>query len=62
MEWRAFKREGGPGLQKCKTPCGARGLQIHRSRKGNLPMVLLMLLVSLFRRLRRLGIKIDFTF
>ena len=39
-----------------------RGLQIYWSRKGELLMFLLMLLLGLFKRLRRVGIKIDFTF
>jgi len=33
-----------------------------RSRKEDQPMVLLMLLVCLFLRLRRVGVKIDFWF
>ena len=39
--------------------CG-RGLQNNWSRKEELLMFLLLLLVSLMTRLRRLGIKIDF--
>ena len=53
---------GSFGLQTCKTPRSARGLQNNWSRKEELPMFLLMLLLSLFKRLRRVGIKIDFTF
>lgn len=47
---------------KCKTPLDGRGLQHNWSRKEELLMVLLLLLVSLVLRLRRLGIKIDFWF
>ena len=53
---------GSFGLQTCKTPLSARGLQNNRSRKGDYTMVLLMLFLSFFKKLRRVGIKIDFTF
>ena len=53
---------GSFGLQTCKTPPCGRGLQNDRSRKGDFLMVLLMLLLSFFKKLRRVGIKIDFTF
>ena len=47
---------------KCKTPRRERGLQIYWSRKEEQPMFLLMLLLSLVKKLKRVGIKIDFTF
>lgn len=53
---------GSFGLQTCKTPRSARGLQNAWSRKGDYLMVFLMLLLSFFKKLRRVGIKIDFTF
>lgn len=39
-----------------------QGLQIYRSKNGDLIMILLMLLVCLILRLRRLKLKIDFRF
>ena len=45
---------------KPRLECGV--CKFYRSRKGDLLMVLLMLLVSLIIRLRRLGVKIDFWF
>lgn len=53
---------GSFGLQTCKTPRSARGLRNNWSRKGDYTMVLLMLFLSFFKKLRRVGIKIDFTF
>jgi len=45
-----------------QNPAWGRGLQIYRSRKEGLLMILPMLILSLLARLRRIGIKIDFWF